>query len=220
MNKLLKDGVRELATADELSREQLAALRALMKRPGQNPVGVRARRPRRAAGWVAIAASVVLGLAAGLWLAQPPGTQDLVVELADEIARNHIAAKALDVQASTLADLREPFAVLGFALQELPAGRSPGQLEGGRFCSVQAVPAALLRYRKREEHAGHVTVYQAPNRPERHGRLPDIDRGERPVKVHARGVQVELWTSHGLLFATAQDIAHSDASTDSMGQKP
>lgn len=217
MNKLLKEGVRELATADELSREQLAALRDLTDGTRQDPVGGRARR---AAGWAAIAASVILGLAAGLWLAQPSGTSNLVDELADEIARNHIAAKALDVQASTLADLREPFAVLGFALQELPAGRSPGQLEGGRFCSVQAVPAALLRYRTTEENASHVTVYQAPNRPERHGRLPDIDLGERPVKVHARGVQVELWSSHGLLFATAQNSARPHAPTDSTGQKP
>lgn len=220
MNKLLKDGLRELAAGEELSREQLVALRALMEHPGQVAAAAHGRRPGAAARWAAIAAALILGLVAGLWLAQPQGTQNRVMELADEIARNHLATKALDVQGSALADLREPFAVLGFALQEMPEGRAPGQLEGGRYCSVQNVPAALLRYRAGPEHLDYVTVYQAPNRPERHGWLPDIDQGQRPVKVYARGVEVELWTSRGLLFATARPGARPEVSTDQTRQRP
>lgn len=204
MNVSLKQGVRHIAEADSLSREQLTTLRELLKHSGDcaPATGTPRRRPVR---WAAVVGSIVIGLIAGIWLAQPEGMPNRAAELADEIAKNHIAAKPLDVRGATLRALREPFAALGFALQDLPGRRPPGRLEGGRYCSVQTVPAALLRYRTGADSDSHVTVYQAPYSPQRHGRLPNLDRGEPPAVVQARGVQVEIWISGGLLFATAKD---------------
>lgn len=200
----LKDGIRNIAEADGPSTVELQRLRALVAEATEKPGGL-GKRLARTQTWLATSAALLALLAVSFWLAVPGTAPNRAAQLADEIARNHVAAKALDVEAHTIAQLREPLASLGFAIRDLPPGRAVGHLEGGRFCSVQTVPAALLRYRVEPGSGAHVTVYQAAYMPKRHGWLPDLDGGEQPVVARARGVVVEIWTSGGLLFATARD---------------
>lgn len=200
MKVRLEEAVRDVTSKDCPSAEELRQLQALLAGGGPDD----ARVPGRWR-WLAVAASLAVAALAVLWLGPPGGLENRVPVLADEIAMNHIAAKSLDLEARTVAELREPFATLGFVLQPLPPERDFGQLEGGRFCSVQTVPAALLRYQLEPGTPGHGTVYQAPYLPALHGKLPDVDRGERPVLAMSRGVAVELWTSRGLLFAIARE---------------
>ncbi len=204
MKLKLKEAVRRVSEADSPSDRELLEFRDLLHAGEIARVTIPNRRAYSRLVPV-LAASLVFSMLAGLWLGFPINTDNRVALLASEIAGNHLAAKGLDIEARTIADLRETFATLGFSVQELPPGRQPGQLEGGRFCSVQTVPAALLRYQLGAGGSGHGTVYQAPYLPEQHGRLPDIDQGEDPVMAMARGVAVELWTSRGLLFAIARD---------------
>ncbi len=207
MKLKLNEAVRRITAADSPTDRELEEFRALLDADEGAPAAGRRADSRT---FPALFATLVVALLAGLWLGLPTNTGNRVALLADEIAGNHIAAKGLDIVAPNLVDLREAFAPLGFAVRELPPGRQPGQLEGGRFCSVQTVPAALLRYQPGNAGGGHATVYQALYVPKRHGRLPDLDQGQEPITTITRGVVVELWTSHGLLFAIARDSHPAD----------
>lgn len=195
----LKYALRDHYGAAELDSRQLRELRDLLHpRPPAD-----SRRNLL----LAVAATLVLALGGMLtWhrLSQP--SMSLPLRIAEEVALNHLALKPLDVQDDNLASLRPAFSRLDFSLIDSPRlAQQSWTLQGGRYCSVQSVPAAQLRYRDSADRP--VTVYQAPYEPRRHGALPVRERGEPPMSLHVRGVEVTLWVERGLLMATAAFIS-------------
>lgn len=73
------------------------------------------------------------------------------------------------------------------------------ELLGGRYCSIQGGIAAQLRPRDAQ---GHIqTLYQTRYDAARLGPVPDLAKGESPVRLMARGVVVRIWRDGGVLFA-------------------
>lgn len=115
--------------------------------------------------------------------------------LEDLLIREDEVAALLAQLCDSERELLYLWAVEGYTVDEIRT------LQGGRYCSVQSVPAAQLRYRDGANQP--ITVYQAPYDAQRHGSLPSRDLGEASLRLHSRGVEVELWTERGLLMATA-----------------
>lgn len=197
MRQPFKQAIRNHMEAEHLSADQLSELRRLLEKRDEP------HRPRRK--WMAmIAASFFIGIAIPPIWHMSRDTSDLVLRVAEEIALNHLKQKPLDVAGERIAALRPAFSELGFALRDSAHfENTPWRLTGGRYCSVQTVPAAQLRYR--EADGEPVTVYQAPYQPDLHGPLPKLDRGDAPVRFLVRGVEVEIWIEGGLLLATAKN---------------
>ncbi|MFT4799487.1 MAG: hypothetical protein ACI9B8_002041 [Sulfitobacter sp.] len=65
--------------------------------------------------------------------------------IAAEVAKNHINMKPLEVQTGKLNELKDYFTELDFSPVQ-SSHFSAGQLIGARYCSVQGVTAAQLRY--------------------------------------------------------------------------
>lgn len=199
MSAPLKQVLREHFERESLSPTQLGQLQTLL---GVAPPQPSRRRVLRYVAGLAVAALVLVMV--GIWRLLPVSFDDPRLRVADEIALNHLAGKPLDIVSADLGVLRPHFARLEFALiGSAEVVRQSWQLDGGRYCSVQTIPAAQLRYRRSDGAA--VTVYQAPYRPALHGELAELSTGEPPYVAEVRGVVVHLWVERGLLLATATD---------------
>ena len=220
----LREALRERIERDCLSEERLAALEALQAQAGQSapmPAPAPVSRPRRWGwrwGWRwAMAALPLAALLLGLWWWQLPPWQTSeaarLARIADEVAGQHLHRKPLEVESADLDQVRRYLSQLDFrpVASDAPA-LADLSLQGGRYCSIQGLPAAQLRFRP-DTNAGAVgrardgvqTLYQARYDRERLGPVPDRDRGEAPVQVRARGLGVVLWVERGVLFALVRD---------------
>ena len=126
--------------------------------------------------------------------------------IALEVARNHIKLKPLDVETDSMEGIRHYFTDLEFVPAEssLLAGADL-ELVGGRYCSIQSVPAAQLRitvpYSNRQQ-----TLYQTEYQKDIFGPLPVLERGHAPVTVNVKGITVRIWVEKGLLFALTDEM--------------
>jgi hypothetical protein len=223
----LREALRQRIERDRLSEERLAALEALQaqaERPVSAPTPTFAptptptqHQPWRNRRWALAALPLGLVLIAGLWWWQaPPGElseANRLAQIADEVAGQHLHLKPLEVEAADLDQVRRYLNQLDFRplASDAPA-LADLNLQGGRYCSIQGIPAAQLRLRPDAsqgeasgEDVGVQTLYQARYDPEHHGPLPDRDRGEAPVRLRARGLTVLLWVEAGVVFALVRD---------------
>jgi len=219
----LREALRQRIERDHLSEERLAALEVLQaqtERPVSTPTPAPPQgQPWRNGRWALAALPLVLVLLVGLWWWQaPPGElseASRLAQIADEVAGQHLHLKPLEVEAADLNQVRRYLSQLDFRpfASDAPA-LADLSLQGGRYCSIQGVPAAQLRLRP-DASQGEAstdgdgdavqTLYQARYDPKSHGPLPDRDHGEAPVRLRARGVTVLLWVEGGLVFALARD---------------
>ncbi|WP_462322791.1 hypothetical protein [Halochromatium sp.] len=221
----LREALRQRIERDCLSEERLSALEALqarIKRPvpatALNPGPASTQhQPGRRGRWALAALPLVVVLLVVLWWWQfPPPEQSeatRMAQIADEVAGQHLHLKPLEVEAADLNQVRRYLSQLDFRplASDAPA-LADLSLQGGRYCSIQGVPAAQLRLRPDASHGeasgagdGVQTLYQARYEPERHGPLPDRDRGEEPGRLRARGLTVLLWVEGGVVFALVRD---------------
>jgi hypothetical protein len=219
----LREALCQRIERDRLSEERLAALEALQARI-ERPVPATApgpastqHQPWRNRRWALAALPLGLVLIAGLWRWQAPPRElseaSQLAQIADEVAGQHLHLKPLEVEAADLDQVRRYLNQLDFRplASDAPA-LADLNLQGGRYCSIQGVPAAQLRLRPDAsqgeasgEDVGVQTLYQARYDPELHGPLPDRDRGEAPVRLRARGLTVLLWVEGGVVFALVRD---------------
>ena len=159
-----------------------------------------------------VTASVAAAIAALLvvTLLFPPGAMDYIPmteRIALEVARNHIKLKSLDVETGSMDGIRRYFTDLEFVPVEssMLAGADL-ELVGGRYCSLQSVPAAQLRivvpYGNRQQ-----TLYQAKYHKDVFGPLPVLENGNAPVTVNVKGIMVRIWVEKGLLFALTDEVS-------------
>lgn len=132
-----------------------------------------------------------------------PIQNDMGLEIAQEVAKNHIKMKPLEVKSDQIDDLRQYFTQLDFALIE-PNALSHHTLKGARYCSIQGVTAAQFRYHG-QDTANGITVYEVDYQPDIFGDIPDIERGESPREIQLKGLLLKLWVEKGLLLVSAQE---------------
>ena len=159
---------------------------------------------RRQVLFAAASLSAVLVSVAVLYGMYSPYTEGLNIHqrIADEVARNHIKQRPLDVQATRFPEVQRFFNRLNFSPIEPQWRTDAGAvLIGGRYCSIQGEEAAQLRFVT--ANGGLQTLYEAPYDVKAHKQLPDIIQGEQPLQINARGLKVYLWQQRGLLFVSA-----------------
>ncbi|QFU24955.1 hypothetical protein FM038_024415 [Shewanella eurypsychrophilus] len=133
------------------------------------------------------------------------GTADLSLKIADEVAMNHIKMKPLELKTSSMAPLRDYFTELDFSVVgSRLLSKQNNTMLGGRYCSIQGVAAAQIRY---ETATGQkVTLYEVGYDAQHYGDIPRIDQGELPLSIDVKGINVSLWVEKGLLMAAVQNI--------------
>ena len=123
--------------------------------------------------------------------------------IAMEVAKNHIKLKPLEVTSPTLTPIRRYFTELDFSpVKSQLYERRGNSLLGARYCSISGVSAAQLRYK--DKRGQFQTLYEVGYDPEIYGPLPDINKGEMPLIIVARGVKTTIWVEQDLLMVSAE----------------
>ncbi len=134
---------------------------------------------------------------------------NLPESIAQEVARNHLKMKPLELKSSSMAEIAHFFAQLDFNpinSQVFPLGEK--RLLGGRYCSIQGITAAQLRYLDAQGQL--VTLYETAYDPQAFSPLPLTDKGEKPLVLYAKGLKMTIWVEKDLLFVSAQAEHNED----------
>lgn len=193
MRSTLKTVILQKVNEPALTGDQLAALQKLQAdyaTPG------RKIDMRVLAGIAALVLVTVFSLKSFI----SPG-KDMVQLIASEVVTNHLHLKPLDVSTNSMKGIQQYFTRLTF--KPVASATLPGlsnKLLGGRYCSLQGITAAQLRL-KNQKNGELDTLYQTEYRKDIFGKLPDINKGEKPVYAWAKGIKVKIWVENDVLFA-------------------
>jgi len=203
----LGEAIRKQLDSDQLGSDQLQQLMAMQQAVLGDP-DTQPQRDRRRFVIQALAACALLLGVAGLWQNLAPSNPDLVQEIAYEVVHNHLKLKPLDTAAQSIAEARDFFTQLDFSpvnstVLERRFALPERSLLGGRYCSIQGVTAAQLRYQQGGD--GLSTLYQVAYAEEIFGPVPSIDQGQAPGEILVKGLRVSLWVEKGLLMVLVRD---------------
>jgi len=200
MKNIFKDAMQQHISKIELSNGQLQKLQILQ----QSELNINHKNKMPLLAIVAIVASISLVLLITILTTQINFQQDrLVAQIADEVAKNHLKLKPLEIRSEQITDVQNYFDKLDF----LPISslqfkqRNQASLAGGRYCSLKGSTAAQLRYQ--QKNGKFVTLYQT-NYSEMFSGLPDLEKGLNPIITYARGVEITIWVEKGLVMVTAK----------------
>lgn len=204
MRRPLKDTVRAHFERKNLSSDQFARLEALMDKRDAIDSMSRPDGPR-VIGWMAgFAAAVILVFGALIFVRGFDDTP-MTERIAMEVARNQVKLKPLDVTTNSFNEARAYFTDLDFVpAQSALLAKANLELIGGRYCSIQSVPAAQLRV-KLPTSEGPQTLYQTEYRKDVFGPLPVIEDGDIPATINAKGMRISVWVEKGLLFSLTEE---------------
>ncbi len=185
----------------ELNTSQLTHLKHMQKKAS---VANNQRDILRKKNIFSLVASIAIIATITLYFMQKPMSQSHWIEqIANEVAKNHLAPKPLEVVSTELRDVQGYFTKLDF----LPISSSAFNqlkskiLTGGRYCSIEGSRAAQLRYT--EDNNNHTTLYQT-NYKEVFSDKLKLDDKSTPITTYARGVKITIWQEKGLLMVTAK----------------
>ena len=191
----LKQAINSKFDGHHLSNKQLNDLHVLLNDSDVKPGSAAPRPWYMAVGVAAVAMIVVLVITA-----LPKQSLDMPQLIANEVVRNHLKLKPLEVSTGSLAEIRRHFDKLKFAPIASLNIDNTSTLIGGRYCSLQGYKAAQLRITNVK--SGKLdTVYQAPYVRDTFGEIPDIGKNGSPLVVYERGIKVSIWVEKGILFA-------------------
>jgi hypothetical protein len=60
-----------------------------------------------------------------------------------------------------------------------------------------------LRYL--DANGRYITLFETHYDADLFKQLPDVDKGQSPISIHARGIQVSVWVEKGLLMVSTQE---------------
>jgi hypothetical protein len=195
MNQPLKKIVRERIELDSLTNAQLKNLESfsdqvLPKNNLKKPI-----YPFAIAG--AFVAFILAFMLSPLVIEQG----NISERIALEVVTNHIKLKPLEIETSSMGDIRNYFKKLDFLPVNSQLVNDAGlKLIGGRYCSLQGVTAAQLRVKKPNSNVVQ-TLYQTEYRKDIFENMPQLEEGERPVSIYVKGIKVKIWVEKGVLFA-------------------
>lgn len=200
MNKgNLKKTLRKHIESQSLSDKQLDTLLSLQKSDGAPEKSKLI--PYR---WVAsFAAAFIIMIGSFYFFASPQHALD--ERIGNEVAKNHIKLKPLEIQTSNIKVIRNYFTELDFSPIESSLLKNTNKvLLGGRYCSIQGITAAQLRLR--DEKTGQVqSLYQTLYDPKVFSGIPLLDKDNKPITVYSKGLEVSIWVEKGLLFALTKE---------------
>lgn len=204
MNKLsLKKEIQRYVNSVRLTNEQLDSLMQ-MQNTGNETDTVHSLRWRTTFTKIAgIAAALTIIITAGIfYTGQQPGIGE---RIADEVSKNHLKLKPLEIHSNQLNDLSDYFTQLDFKLVHTKILSDPNwELFGARYCSIQGTTAAQLRLKNRQ--TGTIeTLYQAPYYADQFGDVPMLEKNQLPLEKYAKGMGVRVWVEKDVLFALTKN---------------
>ncbi len=150
---------------------------------------------------MSIVATLILSVLVLYSVVIQPDKNNMSLLIAEEVVSNHLKLKPLEIKANQLQEINQYFSMLDFV--PIHSDRLPEfseKLVGGRYCSLQGITAA--QFRLQDTESGEIqTLYETIYNPKIFNNLPNLDAGEEPITVYAKGIQVEIWVEKGLLFA-------------------
>jgi len=155
-----------------------------------------------------IAVCFLVFFGAGLLLL-PGSPQSIEMDIAKEVVKNHIKMKPLEIESNDIKALRNYFTELDFSLVQTQRYAGSDML-GARYCSIQGVTAAQLRYQSPASASSDViSIYEVEYDPVLFGDIPDIDKGLVPKEITMNGLSVKLWVEKGLLMVSVAEISQA-----------
>lgn len=193
----LKKGLNTMFEQPTLSHAELDRL--IQRQESLLVNQVRTRTPQLIAAACLV---VVLGVLSNNHFAPRP-TNPIVDDIVNEVVKNHIKRKPLEVTTQKFRDIQAFFTLIDFSPNDsktlskryFQKGES---LIGGRYCSIQSVTAAQLRYVDSADRLS--TLYEVGYDPKVFGHMPNIDHGEEPIATTIKGLDVSLWVESNLLM--------------------
>ena len=205
MKKPLDQAVKAKMSQHKLSTKQLADLQQRIQASEAKPT-VRPASRYKLAGLLAAILFTALFTAMLLPRMEVTEKESMLQLIANEVVKNHLNLKPLEVHTNNLDSLIHYFTQIDFLLRPSREVKNfKTNLLGGRYCSLQGITAAQLRL-KNQPNSKTDTLYQTEYRKEVFGPLPDIDRKQAPAIAWARGIKVKVWVEKGVLFAVT-DVA-------------
>ncbi len=204
----LKASVNKHFTDKQLSDSQMAELMAMQHSVVADKPASSMHRSRAWWWGASIAASLLLVFAVLSQQLQQQQQRQLLFAIAEEVSRNHIKLKPLEVNTDSLKQLSGYFTELEFSLVKSNIFNGADQsLLGGRYCSIQGSTAAQLRY---QSSLGKVTtLYKAAYDESKFQLLPNVEEGGEPYEVYYRGLFVRMWVEKGLVMVSVKEPATS-----------
>lgn len=214
MNKPLRELINNRFQQESLSADQFAELQKMIEerredsdlQQDDSEMPRRNRIPSRQSLMWVVAASLLLIFVPLYWFP----AENMAEKIAREVAMNHIKMKPLELESQSMEQLAGFFTQLDFNLINSKVfNLNEQQMLGGRYCSIQGITAAQLRYV--DEHGRLVTLYETYYEEDLFSSLPNADKGEPPLKLHTKGLQVSIWIEKDLVFvaASTDDTSHS-----------
>lgn len=202
MRQSIKQALCHYLQQKSLSGKQVKQLQQLQNQTDQNKPGYKTT-------WLmamSIAATLILSVLIFYNLVLQPNKNNMPLLIAEEVVSNHLKLKPLEIKANRLKDINQYFSMLDFV--PIRPNRLPDfseKLLGGRYCSLQGVTAA--QFRLQDTDNGEIqTLYETIYNPKIFSYLPNLEKGEAPIIVYVKGVQVEIWVEKGLLFAQTHQV--------------
>ena len=196
----LKNVIYDYVEKKSLSDKQLDSLMQLQE-------GIVKKQPKRAITqirWVAIAAVFFIAISNVFYFISLPELA-LDERIGNEVAKNHINLKPLEIKTSSIKTVGNFFTKLGFLPIESSLLRgSTKSLIGGRYCSIQGITAAQLRLK--DNKTGQVqSLYQTIYDEKTFSGLPLLKEKQNPVTVYSKGLAVDICVEKGILFALTRE---------------
>jgi len=206
MKKSLNQAIRTKISQHHLSDKQLAGLQQRIQAGASRRQDTRTSR-LKLAGLLAGVFFAALFAAMLLPRMQVAEKDSMAQLIANEVVKNHLNLKPLEVHSNNIDSLIHYFRQIDFLLRpSREVSDFTTSLLGGRYCSLQGVTAAQLRLKTRPQNKVN-TLYQTEYRKEVFGPLPDIDHGQKPLVAWAKGIKVRIWVEKGVLFAVTDVTA-------------
>jgi len=208
MKKPLNQAVKTKMSQHTLSAKHLSELQQRIQTSEVRPAVNHASR-FKLAGLLAAVFFTALFTAMLLPHMDAPEKQSMVQLIANEVVKNHLNLKPLEVHTNDIDSLIHYFTQLDFLLRpSREVNDFKDRLMGGRYCSLQGITAAQLRLKTQTSSKAN-TLYQTEYRKAVFGPLPDIDRNQKPLVAWAKGIKVRIWVEKGVLFAMT-DISQTN----------
>lgn len=195
----LRQALKELLQQDSLSERELTKLQKTEQFSLSAWFGHQRRLTFASLSLIATLLLLVINFH---WSGVP--VDNIQSRIADEVLTNHLKIKGLDIETDSIIELQAFFDQLDFSPYLSSQIQNLGlTLVGGRYCSLQGVLAAQLRFVSVEGEA--VTYYQVLYDPQRFGFIPDLAQGANPSQVRERGFTMSLWKEQEVMMVIAQN---------------
>ena len=133
---------------------------------------------------------------------------ELRLRISEEVFINHVRINKLDVQASSVEQLRTAMDRLDFMVQDVRPTATSASLKGARYCTLLGALATQIIFI--DEAGRRITQYQTSYDPQRFGSVSLSRQDAQAQKLSKNGLSIYLWQLDGVLVAeAAYDQVHA-----------